>query len=205
MSKKALNLKARLEAYIDLVGGFASATSCSERRDRRPKDGGYPYIPLPASSFWTLFDEAHALFLKDFGRYPRTFLEVGCGYGVYTQIISRLGIRATGLELRKRYIARSKRLLSWHAANSYYWDRAIIQGNALKFDRYGDYDLIYFYQPFHRPDLAQEFCERVASQAKGVVFGDLVGMYKPFHDEDRRKRGFAWSSAPSAMKGYLAA
>ena len=50
----------------------------------------------------------------------------------------------------------------------------IMRGDALEFDRYGDYDVVYMYRPLRDPELMKRLLRRIAAQLKpGAVMIDV--------------------------------
>ncbi|MCI0556691.1 MAG: class I SAM-dependent methyltransferase, partial [Anaerolineae bacterium] len=70
------------------------------------------------------------------------FLDAGCGIGMSVRLAQYHYFEAHGLELDRTCITRAKRVFGKDHASR------LIHGNILRFDRYGDYDAIYFWVPF---------------------------------------------------------
>jgi SAM-dependent methyltransferase len=138
--------------------------------------GCWPDIPLPPSRFLHHAHAAYrtALALRIPG--PLRFLDVGCGGGIKVLLAAEFFPRADGLEYDAGYAATARQVL----------DRAgrlpsrVIHGDALSFDGYADYDVIYFYQPMKSPEGLRALEARIAAQARrGTI---LIAPYGIFSD-----------------------
>lgn len=151
-----------------------------QNTNREPPQGGegddkeWGYIPWSAESFITLIENSKAVFREDVAGVrpaygPITFLEVGCGRGWLTLLAETMGFQATGLEKVDGYTTTARAICG---------DKAIIQADALEFNDYGKYDIIYFYMPFKAPLLQKELVNRIMSQARGVIASPFYGIEK---------------------------
>ena len=77
-------------------------------------------------------------------------LDVGAGIGNVVLLAKRMGYRASGIEIRPRS----------HFAGVLTPDAIAFGTDGMTFDRYGEYDVVYMYQP--HPDDA--VCERLAAR-----------------------------------------
>ena len=149
--------------------------------------GRYPYIALPWQSATQILDITIEQFRLRRGREPRTFLEVGCGYGIITHYAqTKLGMQATGIDIVDKYIQMSKAKLQ----GRFLWR------DALRFKHYGKYDIIYFYQPFLAKDLKIRFCRRVARQARGLVAPFYNLRDTPFQLPEGEWKDNKWIKSP---------
>jgi predicted O-methyltransferase YrrM len=119
---------------------------------------------------------------------------VGCGGGIKVLLAAEYFPRADGLEYDAGYAATARQVL----------DRAgrlpsrVIHADALSFDGYGEYDVIYFYQPMKSPDGLRALEQRIATQARpGTI---LIAPYGLFSD---RAEALACGRVDGAV--YLAA
>lgn len=178
-----------------------------EKRTREVKsDGGYKCIHLPINSFISMLCDVirhHGWTLRQIERLK--FLDVGCGVGQKVFLAQMLGFQSYGLELRKELIEEGNSLFQTVCGNRQYWGQkdeslnAFIQGNALEFDRYGDFDIIYFYCPLFNRKMQQTLEERIAKTAKAgtIVIGALPqGVFSP--------RGYGYCEENPKQKGPTA-
>lgn len=151
--------------YMSLVRSLGLPEACAKytrpdydnpKVDRKQ----YPYIPLPAPTAEAFLKFTIRKFQQRRRRAPRTFLEVGCGFGIVTHIAqTRLGLDASGFDIMPEYVERSK----------FYLKGKFFEANALTFPDYGKYDIVYFYQPFLNNRLRLRFCRKLAREVKGFV------------------------------------
>lgn len=106
--------------------------------------GCFADIVLPPAEF-LLHLHAATRILRAQGREPARFLDVGCGGGVKVLLAAEFVARADGLEYDPGYASAARDLFAQTNARTC----ACIDGDALQFDNYAAYDIIYFYQPMH--------------------------------------------------------
>lgn len=105
--------------------------------------GCFSDIPLPPSMFLELIHAAWRLLAAEGRAEGARFLDVGCGAGSKPLLASLVFDRADGLEYDPVYFRDADALLgSFRAPNG-----KAIHGDALAFEGYRDYDVIYFYRP----------------------------------------------------------
>jgi SAM-dependent methyltransferase len=119
------------------------------------------------------------------------FLDVGCGVGQKVFLASCFGFDAFGLELRKELIEAGRGLFSklnadyiFRQYGSCRCDRDFfIQGNALTYTGYNQFDILYFYCPLHKNELEIELEKKLAQDAKpGTII--LANLPKYFYHYD---------------------
>ncbi len=107
-----------------------------------------------------------------------SFLDVGCGIGTKSFLASTLFTQADGVEFDKNYFNIAKKI---HASSSIDYTKNIkfFENDALKFDSYGDYDVIHLYRPFHDSDKQSELEEKIVTDAKenALIIGVLCKFY----------------------------
>lgn len=164
----------------------------SEADKLKEKTGEWYYIPLSAHVFCELLIASAERFDQIHYRRPGTFLEVGCGYAYFTDLAHRLGLKSTGIEKKPEYVEAAKKLHCgpWGGGPQ------IIEADALTFEDYDKFDLVYFYMPFSDPKLQNKLVKLIASKAKGLVIGSNYGTGKPFTDDsgDYFSGTFMWSA-----------
>ncbi len=104
------------------------------------------------------------------------FLDVGCGTGEKAFLAYALGgfDKADGLEYDPRTVAVGEYLLHGAATRQPYPIRLFCQ-DALEFDRYGDYDVVYMYRPMKPAPLMRGLVARIAAQMKaGAILMDVL-------------------------------
>lgn len=138
--------------------------------------GCFADIPLPPSRFMAHAHAAYRVALAQRRPQPARFLDVGCGGGIKVLLAAEFFPCADGLEYDAGYAATARRVL----------DRAgrvpsqVILADALTFDGYGDYDVLYFYQPMKSPEGLIALEQRIARCARpGTI---LIAPYGMFSD-----------------------
>lgn len=135
--------------------------------EKAHKKGRYEFIPLNVDHFIRLVSAAKKISQlvnpkawKGDCAWERTckFLEVGCGIGAKL-LIARQLFDAYGLEVQKSYVDKARMV------NGKGNENLIIRKDALKFNDYGDYDIIYFWCPFRDHEKEVELERRIYEQA----------------------------------------
>lgn len=154
----------------------ANPTSHSQT-DEAEELGCYRDIPLQMGKFSHLIGAAHRLCLGMGKEKPLRFLDVGSGGGSKLLAASTCFEVCHGLEYDKNSVANGKAFLDLlPLANC-----DLIHGDALEFEGYGDYDVIYFFRPLMAKDAMLRMEARILEQAKpGTVLlavdADLGGL-----------------------------
>lgn len=92
----------------------------------------------------------------------RTFIDVGCGVGLKVLQAALMVHAADGLEYREDAAEIARRVVD-HASSK---RSRIFTADALNFDGYGDYDIVYCYKPLSDPDLMRELELRILAQVR---------------------------------------
>lgn len=167
-------LPAQLDAIDLAFDVLDKALARTDQDSDARRHGCFPDIRLPPSRFLA---HAHAAWrlLAAMGRLPGAcFLDVGCGAGSKVLLASQIFDRAEGLEYDPGYAAAARRLLGTFWAPR----TAVIEGDALAFDGYGRYDVIYLFAPMSVPEKLRALEDRVALMARpGTV---LITPYDDF-------------------------
>lgn len=133
-------------------------------------DGHHHYIALDPGEF---FDQLrYYRLLENAGR----FLDVGSGIGEKVFLAFALGrfSACDGLEYDPQTLAVAAFLLAAIAPQDAYPIR-MFKGDALRFGRYGDYDVIYMYRPFRDGTLMARLVRTIAARMKvGAVMFDAL-------------------------------
>ncbi|MEP4196384.1 MAG: hypothetical protein ABJL99_12195 [Aliishimia sp.] len=119
-------------------------------------------IPMGIQLFDLLLSAAYRLLLVQGRADKARFLDVGCGGGTKVLAASRVFPKCDGLEYDQGYAEAGKRTLQLTAPET----GQVIHGDALTFDAYADYDVIYFYRPISDDDLLSQMQNRIIEQAR---------------------------------------
>jgi len=105
---------------------------------------------------------------------PMRFLDVGCGGGMAVLLATAIFAVAEGLDYDMGYVMAGQRLLGMTGHN----ESRIFHANGLLFDRYAEYDVIYFFQPMRDPEGLVALEKRIVDGAQsGTV---LIAPYTGF-------------------------
>ncbi|MGD9161704.1 MAG: methyltransferase [Desulfobacteraceae bacterium] len=130
--------------------------------------GSYKFIPNHAPDVVQCFLKATYILCRETlwtrSKNSLRFLDVGCGFGNIMLLAkaTSLANEIHGLEHNVSNVRAAKRLLGVKRGKESIYK--VIKGNALKFNGYGNYDIIYFYQPFQDYELAKQFERRLIHQ-----------------------------------------
>lgn len=175
--KRRSDVAAAQIAASDAVFDWVHAVLNREKQsDEAIESGCFPDIALPNSEFHEHLHAAYRVLLVRGQAQSVRFLDVGCGGGLKVLSALRYFSHADGLDYQKSYVDSARTLL----------ERAEVEGarafqaDALTFDRYGDYDVIYFYRPIQDQDKIIEMERRIIDQvAPGTI---LIAPYLGFGD-----------------------
>ncbi len=134
--------------------------------------GIYDFIPLCPSVFLSDIDFAKSLFDSDV---RIKFLDVGCGIGTKLVLASGpFNYNVDGIEINKKYVdfynnKFSKFLFPFENAPK------IFHADGRTFERYNEYDVIYFYCPMCKYELQRELEKQIVARAKkgAIIIGHL--------------------------------
>jgi SAM-dependent methyltransferase len=175
----ALLSPGNLRAFVDLVrelpvrrrfGGLATALAhaLSARRTAfyptEPDEvqaAHHAYIAYDPEIFLRRLDECGCLEKR--GR----FLDVGCGIGEKVFLAYALGgfTHCDGLEYDARTAAVAQFLFK-QLGDPEVYPLQVIQGDALSFDHYGDYDVIYMFRPLRERARMRQLVTRIVEQLR---------------------------------------
>lgn len=110
-----------------------------------PSPKGYPYIPFCTRNFVKaltfIMDDIRETEPLAFAKRNKTFVDYGAGIGIMVDIASKMNFHATGIEINDTAIKYSERICQ---VEVYKGDLT----NIKTFDQ-KEYDVVYFYCPFH--------------------------------------------------------
>jgi hypothetical protein len=103
----------------------------------------------------------------------KKFLEVGSGIGCLCGVASFMGLNAEGIELNPILYEVSKQIFP---------EVRFHNMNALDFNNYGDYDVIFYWLPFNNPELQQALKKKIEDDIS-------VGSYIIMAEEESQNAG----------------
>lgn len=135
-------------------------------------NGQYDDIAYPVADFLRLLLLARRVAVA-LGKAEVRFLDVGCGTGLKVLMAAEMFGQTDGLEYLPGLAQAAETLLHRAGSRSH-----ILTADALQFDGFGDYDLIYFYKPIHTPKDLADMEARIAAQVKSGTI--LIAPYAGF-------------------------
>ena len=138
-------------------GHFTNVTQSKKAK----KKGCFEYIALDSKQFLREMHKARTILNvlepdDDEGR----FLDVGCGVGTKVILANQIFSHASGLEFDKAY----HKIASSLAESGMAWGCEFIQSDAMKFDRYDEYNVIYLYRPMRDATKQTRLEKRIAKE-----------------------------------------
>jgi hypothetical protein len=159
---------AKTLVYLDI---FAN----SEDQDASAAQHGcYSDIRLPPIQFSEHAHAAYRVALAQRQPRPHRFLDVGCGSGVKVVMAQQFFRVSHGLEFDPGYVDAADQLLD--ALDLEGTD--VFQADALSYDGYGKYSIIYFYQPMRDVEKLKQLEIHIAKSVKPGTL--LVAPYSAF-------------------------
>ena len=138
--------------------------------------GRHNDIPLPFTKSFRLMQLARRAALASGRKAPLAFLDVGCGVGLKVFQAAEFFEISRGLEYDATRVPVADGLTQ-HARRT---QDGVFQADALEFDGYGGYDVIYAYKPLAFEHLLIQMEQRIIDQARpGTV---LIMPYSEFVD-----------------------
>jgi len=135
----------------------------------------FGFVPADTISIsYTLFRLYHQM---ESERGKHKFLDIGCGIGNIVLLAHEIGFDAYGLEYNRKIYNVAKGIIGK--------DR-IFLGDMTSFRGYGEYDVLYYYQPMVNFDAMNKFAERLIKAVKPGAYvipriGDwVIGRSKEF-------------------------
>lgn len=167
---EAVQLALQDRAWLRMHRHLCPATEADPIRD----NGQFADIPLPMAEFLRQLMLTRRIGVAQ-GKAALRFLDVGCGTGLKVMMAAEVLGHADGLEYQPDLARVAGRMLRRAGVAS-----RVMAGDALGFDGYGRYDVIYFYRPIHQPDQMAMLEARIAAQAQAGAL--LIAPYAGFAD-----------------------
>lgn len=156
-----------LHLYEELVKEKKREFELEVERECAYDSGRFPFIPLQVSEFLNLLDKASKIFTNNRDRKPRSFIDLGCGFGNNMILARHKGLFVQGVEIDETYINFGREILP---------NAKFIQGNLLNWRPHRKYDIAYFYKPLYNHKLWLQFQNHfVKSFPKGQIFISPLG------------------------------
>lgn len=114
--------------------------------------GRFPFVGFPTDQLIVLLHQIAEIFHNDKGRYPESFIDLGCGIGNILIVAKQLGYKVSGVEINPEYVKVCKEHLP---------DDNIVQDDLWTWEPKEEVDIIFMYKPFHNEDLWTRFIRRL--------------------------------------------
>ena len=150
----------------------------------------FPDIGLPNSDFHMHLHAAYRVLLAQRKGRQARFLDVGCGGGLKVLSAMRYFDQCAGFDFDPAYVAAGQALM--RAAQGS--ETQIRCADALTFEGYGAFDVIYFYRPIEDAGMLAEMEQKIVTEARpGTV---LIAPYLAF---PARREGLACGHVAGAL------
>ena len=144
--------------------------------------GSWGDVPYPMDAFSRIIGAAYRVCLAQRRPRPLRFLDVGSGGGTKVLAATSCFDLCDGLEFDEDTVRSGRKLLDVLAPSTC----RLIHGDALDFDHYGDYDVIYLFRPIVDTDRTIALENRILSQAtRGTVLAVAGGLRGATRHETR--------------------
>lgn len=150
-----------------------------EQDDAAKAAGAHADVPYPFSRFMAHAQAARRVCLSRGTPPPFRFLDVGCGVGLKVLAAQQLFETADGIEVDPGYARLARALLEQPAAGS----GTVFEADAMSFEDYGNYDVIYLFQPIRDSGAMQALEQRIVRTARPDTL--IVAPYRGFSGRAR--------------------
>jgi SAM-dependent methyltransferase len=173
-AKLAKTTYTQMGASDDVFHWIHAMLNPSEQSEAARDHDCFPDIALANSEFHEHLHAAYRVILAQRRTDPVRFLDVGCGGGLKVLTAFRYFPQSDGFDFDPAYVAAAHDLLAKDDGLNCH----VFEQDALTFDGYGNYDVIYFYRPISEERLLIQMEQAIAAQARpGTV---LVAPYVSF-------------------------
>lgn len=162
-NKCTQQLQTKLNVFDIAFHNLEAAQMENPEASKNIKDGRFTFVPFPCGFFVDTLLDAFFFFGRD---RSKKFLDVGCGIGTKVILASTI-FDAYGIEYDEKYVSLA------HALNI----NRVGKADALTFDRYDEFDFIYYYRPIHDTDKYRALESKIHREMKS---GALIA---PMHTE----------------------
>lgn len=169
-----------------------------KENEKSYEEGSYPFIPHSTIDTFNEFKHLNDYLWKesrwsgDNNRRDSKFLDAGCGIGNVMLMARELGLCSTvhGIEYSEHVYKAAKQWLGLSdKVIEQYGGKApldVFKDDILKFKKYKDYDIIYFYCPFSNRHLQVMFEELIEDKMKvGAILIPRLKQGKVIHEDSR--------------------
>lgn len=149
--------QAASDRIFKVIHGLVNPNAQSDQAEER---GGYADIGLRQTDFLNHIHAAHRIILAQRLGRPARFLDVGCGGGLKVMSAAEFFAPSEGFDFVRSYVDAAQPLMRLSGPNAH-----VFESDGLTFDRYADYDVIYFYRPLKQQSLLEKLEAHIAHSA----------------------------------------
>lgn len=152
---------------------------------RNYKLGAFGFVPCrEITEFIKVFKATFDYLTKKVNK-DLSFLDAGCGVGNMMLLAHSVGfIKTNGIEIDEKTARIARKLLKC-AMHEY--DYKVIRADLTRYDKYKDYDVIYYFQPMHDGSILK-FLHLLGKNMKVGAVVIANGVCQPFKDDRKFKR-----------------
>ena len=161
-TKLPATVTAQLLASDEVFKWLHVALNGAQQSEEAIQRSCFPDIGLPNSDFLAHLHAAYRLCLALKRTKGVRFLDVGCGGGLKVYSALRYFEDAQGFDLEPAYVEASERLFSLDPTAK----ATVFKQDALTFEGYDAFDVIYFYRPISDDAVLHQLEERITSMAR---------------------------------------
>lgn len=175
------NLSVKLSVFSVAIHNM----ECSRLPPEPDVGDQYSWVPFPCNNFVDLLIDAFFVTGQD---RSKTFLEIGCGIGTKVMLADVL-FDASGFDIEEEYLDTARKIGC----------KKVFAADAMDFEGYGDYDVLYYYAPFKEEVLQKRFENRLYAQMKpGQVLAPMhtMTMWHRYNDMTPHGRYLFVKEAP---------
>lgn len=114
----------------------------------------YQYFQTPISFFSTALE---LIRLREGSMKDKKFIDLGSGLGFICALAAKEGLKVDGIEINPIYIEWSQK---------FFPEIKIYNMNIWDFNNYQDYDIVFYYLPFFKPEFIESFRIRIENSVK---------------------------------------
>ncbi len=169
--RKAVEISEDQQPFFNIINRFiAFFTREIQNRSTIDTDSQYPFVAMDTRQLfqeimlaWDYFSEGNGSPAST----PPTFLDVGCGIGNVLLFAEQAGFDVYGIE---------KDEYPFYVASRMLGSSRITRDDILEYDKYSDFDVIYYFCPLTDGNLQREFEHKVEDTMRpGTI---LIANYK---------------------------
>jgi SAM-dependent methyltransferase len=138
------------------------------------EQGAFDDIPMDTADFIAAVHLAYRIRLAVKTAHPWRFLDVGCGGGMKVALAADFFDEATGIELDPGFVQSATQTFAAMGSRRC----EVIEADALAFDGYGRFDVIYLYRPLRDLEALMQLEHRIIDESPADAI--LIAPYRSF-------------------------